>query len=344
TKQDLFSAEAQMAAGKKLYSPTDIDGSKLVDANDLVEYATKLQNGTAPDIVKDGVNDVYDLDKILEEFFAGTQLVDDKPADIPVPANLAAVVLHPEDSEPWCHHIMLSAVSMAVSPPGGSISSVCTPEAVILLLIQALEAQGYSVAQIVIILAGTGFSAALIAQVYGTTVEAIEAILAQTVHWAYCRALYGSYKAACALAGACKGPANAANCDSYRANFLANATCAILRSKHMTECIPQSLRPMWDPEGGHGKQIVERWNAAAKCALLFAQAGCGALPPLTPPNIPGLGPMTITPGEVSACTTGAVRYAVAAGTCGSYGAERYTDIPDAPIDWGFVYQQLGITP
>jgi hypothetical protein len=110
----------------------------------------------------------------------------------------------------------------------------------------------------------------------------------------------------------------------------------------MTQCIPTELRGMWDPKGGHGQQIIERWNAAANCALRFAEAGCGNLPPLTPPNIPGLPPMTINP-TAGLCTTGAVRYVDTAGmSCDCNGVDRFTDVPVGPIDWPWVNEQLGL--
>lgn len=346
-KQNIYDVVDLLGQGKEIFSPTDLDGSKLVDIDDVLAFSATYSAGTGTsDIIKDGVVDATDLLKIFDDFFASKELIKDKVDAESVTGGLAALVLHPEGTEPWCHHVWLAgATSVSVAALAQpAISTVCTPQAVLILLIEALAAKGYTIGQIVAILAGMGFSTVLIAEALGETVAFVEAILARTTHWLYCRNLYKAYKAACAAAGSCgNGPGSASRCEEYRANYLANAVCAIMRSKHMTQCIPADLRGMWDPEGGHGKAIVERWNAAAKCASRFAEACNGDLPPLTPPNIPGLPPMTINPNAAQACTTGAIRYADAAGiSCDSYGAEHLTDVPAGPIDWPWVNQELGL--
>src|SRR5690606_16929446 len=122
------------------------------------------------------------------------------------------------------------------------------------------------------------------------------------------------------------------------------ATCAIMRSKHMTECIPTSLRPMWDPEGGHGMSINQRWQAAANCAAMYASAGCpGTLPPTRPPNIPGLPTAWLPPVSempTGGCTTGMVSYSGLC--CEGYGADRFTDFEPGPPDWDWIMTQLNI--
>lgn len=342
TKEDVVTAKRLMEQGKVLYSPSDVDGSKLVDINDILQYLTIPASESGAEIVKDGVVDSLDLSKLVDDSAASVEVVVDKVDSAAIPNGLAAMVLNPEGTDPWCHHVWLASLSVAGAGTP-AISTVCTPEAVLLMLMQALEAAGYTAAQIIAILAGMGFSATLIARVLNWTAADVERVLSQTTDWLWCRNLYAAYKAACALAGSCKGPADPSKCASYGANFLANATCAIMRSKHMTRCIPQNLRPMWDPSGGHGQAIVQRWRAAAKCASLFAAAGCGgSLPPLNPTPIPGLPTIEATAAaQGGAFTVGLIAYSDSGcNDCVSTGADRYADVQPGDIDWAWIEAEL----
>jgi len=347
-RENIFSVLDAADSGKQIYIPTDIDGSKLVDANDFFGFIDIYNaNGNTADLNKDGIVDVLDLQIMLDDFIQEKQIVQNNILISPVPPDSVAIILHPQGTDPRCHHVLLAALSVtaAGAVAQAAISTVCTPQAAALALMLAMEARGMTIAAIIAMLAMMGFSVEVIAQVTGLAIPAVRIVIANVAgETARCLKIYATYKAVCLSALSCKGTANRALCDQYRSRYLLNALCAILRSKHATDCIPPFLRHLWDVDGGHGNAIDNRWTAAAKCSLLFQTAGCTGGLPDTGPRPVLAGGRTVSSIEydvATTCTDGSIHYSTTScSTCESSGIGHFSDSPIQPIDWNFINDEI----
>jgi hypothetical protein len=125
-KQNIYSVIDLLEQGKELFSPTDIDGSKTVDMDDVIEFSTAFSAASVRgdifntafsadfvhvDIIKDDVLNNDDLTKVFDDFFSRKELIKDKVDAASVVGGLAAIVLRPENTDPWCHDIWLAGMN-----------------------------------------------------------------------------------------------------------------------------------------------------------------------------------------------------------------------------------------
>ncbi len=325
-----------VAQGYTLYVPSDIDQSGGVGIDDVISYGTLLPGDPRADVIQDGVVDSSDVIQVVEDAMAGVERIPDNPNLTPAPSVLAAIIQAPELDHPWCHHQRF--VESSTLMPAPVAGTALSPQAPILLIIAALEAKGFTLAQIVLYLAGMGFPVYLIAQALGIAVEAVEQILAQSTHWLWCRSLYAYYKSTCDRALSCGGSPDPSKCLYYQENFAANAACAILRSKHATKCVPDAVRHLWDTDSGHAKQIVQRWNAASQCAKQWVDAGCGTWPGMIPRPSSVIAPQSVV--ATVACSARIVVHVSSREPSCIVGAESHSGLEATSTDWPWIYSEL----
>jgi hypothetical protein len=338
-KKNMFDVLSEMSNGVVAFSTSDLDSSNDVGLEDILEYHSLEPGALALDVNLDGVESSADTMLLLSDYAAGTQVVSADETELNVDAD-AWLLLDPTAFSPACHHtwLALSARSFAALRP--AISTVCTPEGVAAGIVAGCG--GMTNAQIIALLRSMGFSIAVIAAVLGMDELAVQAVLDAATEYAWCIGLYAAYKASCAAARSCKGTADPTQCETYRANYLANAACAILRSRHMDRCIPAKFRDIWDPEGGHAAYITNSWNAAAKCAEKMREANCTNFPQLRPPRLPGDQPLSPISNNVPvACTGGAIRYALdSCEGCVSTSIEHFASSYEIIVDQSWVDAEL----
>jgi len=247
------------AAGKLVEALREFGFESAGVTADFFEYIDIYNaNSNTADLNKDGIVDNPDLQIMLNNFSQENQIFQNIILYPSIPPDSVAIILHPQGTDPWCHHVLLAALSVtaggAVAQP--AISTACTPQAAALALIEAMAARGMTIGAIIAMLAMMGFSVATISQITGFAIESVKIIIVNASgQTARCITIYTTCQSFCDSALSCTGTANRALCDQYRASYLLNALCAILRLKHATLCIPPFLRPLWDVEGGHGKAI-----------------------------------------------------------------------------------------